>query len=229
MKKSNKLLVGGFLTVLLFITAIHVSLYAKYQAGDFTLYNAEDDLAPLAMQSFPNIVFVSVRNVPGATVRFADVAQLQKDKNDGWNYTQKGDTLQITGNNDLQGFRESVVFHLPAAATMALSNSSISFEAGNKPVPGTPTILLNKSVAIFSGERTPLQMGDLRVVASDQSLLLFRGKGQVAGLDVQLSQSAIEADGSEFGRLAITTDSISRISLPAKQLLKATIKPTGTE
>ena len=39
MKKSNKLLWGGFLTVLLMIAGIHIALYAKYKNGNYTIYH----------------------------------------------------------------------------------------------------------------------------------------------------------------------------------------------
>jgi hypothetical protein len=229
MKKSNKLLLGGFLAFLLVLSAIHIALYAKYKAGDYTIYNAEDDLAQLSMQQFPNILFVSVRNVPGATVKFSDVAQVEKGKDDGVQYAQKGDTLQITGNADQSEFRRPVTFYLPYNATLSLHNSSLSFESGKKGFQNNPTIYLQKSHAVFPGEQTPLSLGHLRLIASDRSGALFRGNTQVAHLDVRLSNSSIEATKGNWGQLSIVTDSLSRISLPAKQLLKATIRTTTPE
>lgn len=229
MKKSNKLILGGFLTLLLIFSAIHIALYAKYKAGDFTSYNAEDDLAQLSMQQFPNILFVSVQNIPGGTVKFSDVAQVEKGKDDGVQYAQKGDTLQITGDADQSEFNRPVTFYLPYNATLSLHNSSLFFEMGKKEVQNNPTIYLQKSNAIFSGEQNPFSLGHLRVFASDNSGAFFRGNMQAAQLDVQLSNSAIEATEGNWGQLSIITDSLSRISLPAKQLLKATITTTTPE
>jgi hypothetical protein len=41
---------------------------------------------------------------------------------------------------------------------------------------------------------------------------------------LQLSNSGIEAPEGDFGQLSIVTDSLSRISLQSKLLLKANIK-----
>lgn len=229
MKKSNKILLGGFLTLLLIFTAIHIALYAKYKSGDYTIYNAEDDLTGLSMQQFPNILFVSVHNIPGATVKFSNVAGVEKDKDDGIQYAQKGDTLQITGNGNQSEFNGPVTFFLPYNATLSLNNTSLSFENDKKGVQNNPVIYLQKSHAIFSGNQSPLSLGHLRLFASDSSEVLFRGNAKVAHLDVRLSRSGIEATEGDFGQLTIATDSLSRISLPTKQLLKANISTTTPE
>ena len=36
MKRSNKILLGGFLTAVLLLTAVHIGLFAKYKNGAFT-------------------------------------------------------------------------------------------------------------------------------------------------------------------------------------------------
>ena len=229
MKKSNKLLLGGFLTLLLILAAIHIALYAKYKAGDYTIYNEEDDLTSLSMQQFPNILFVTLRNVPEGTVKFSDVAQLEKGKEDDFQYTRNGDTLQITGTANQQEYRRPVTFYLPANATLSLFNSSFVFEAGKEVTQNNPVVYLQNSRAIFPGNQGPFSLGHLRIVASDNSGVYFRGNTQVARLDVRLLNSEIEATESDFGQLSIETDSLSRISLPAKQLLKATIGTTTPE
>src|SRR5829696_7722228 len=108
MKKSNKLLLAGFLAVVLLISAIHITLYAKYKAGDYTIYNPEDDLTAQSMQSFPNILFVSVQNVPLGNVKYHDVAQVEKGEEDDIQYVRKGDTLVITGKDNERGLQHSV-------------------------------------------------------------------------------------------------------------------------
>jgi hypothetical protein len=226
MKKSNKLLLGGFLTLLLFVTAIHLTLYAKYKSGDFTIFNADEDLAPLSLQQYPNILFVSVQNVPQAAVRFSDVAGVEKGKEGDLQFIQRGDTLQITGKGALQGFESSAKFFLPHNATLSAFNSSLSFIADKKMAQHNQTIYLKKSTAIFYGGEKSLQLGRLEVNASDSSFVLFRGNSQVAQLNVQLSNSTIEATEANFDQLAIATDSLSHIAMTTKQLLKASIRAT---
>lgn len=229
MKKSNKILLGGLLTLLLIFAAIHIALYAKYQRGDYTTYNAEDDLARLTMQPFPNILFVSLRNVPGATVKFSEVAQVEKGEKDDIQYKRNGDTLQITGNTNQQAFRRPVTIYLPYNSTLLLQNSSLSFAYGKKRIQNNPVIYLQKSHVTFHTEESPQSFGHLRFFASDSSLVLFRGNTQVDHLDIQLSHSSLEAGESDFKQVSIVTDSLSHISLPSKHLLKATISTRISE
>jgi hypothetical protein len=231
MKKSNKLLLGGFLLGLLLITAIHVTLYAKYKAGDYTIYNAEDDLTPQSMQTFPNILFVSVRNVPDARVKFSDVAQVEKDTDEGIQYIRRGDTLLITRKDttNKEGLSYPLSFSLPHNATLSVYNSSLSFISGKHSVDINPVIHLQKSQAFFSGSEGQLRFGHMKVTASDNSTIALQGNTQVANFEVQLSHSGIEYGDGDFGQLSITTDSLSRISLQSKHLLKAKINTITQE
>jgi hypothetical protein len=157
------------------------------------------------------------------------VAQVEKGKDENLQYVQKGDTLQITGKATQQGFEYPATFYLPHNATVSVFNSSVSFVAGKKPTLNNPVIYLQKSHAIFPAEESPVQLGHVRVVASDNSLAIFHKGTRVEQLDVQLSNSALESAEGNFGQLSIITDSLSRISLPAKQLLKANIRTTTPE
>jgi hypothetical protein len=225
MKKSNKLLLVGFLTVILLITAINITIYAKYKNGDYTIYNAEDYLKPPSMESFPNIKFISIRNVQGATIRFGDVAQVEKENENRVQYALYGDTLLITGrgrSNQLV-VRERVAFTLPYNATLSVFNSDVSFKTDKKSAEINTAIYLQKSAALFSATESPLQFEYIKVQASDSSIVTFHGNTQVNNLEVQLSKSSIEYGDGNLGQLSIMTDSVSRISLQTKHLLKAKI------
>ena len=228
MKKSNKILLAGFLTLLLFITAIHITLYAKYKSGNYTLYDESENLGQSSLQLIPNILVVTIRNVPYGTVVFSDVARVEKEEK-GIQYVQKGDTLQITGNNNQPGFKGPVVFHLPANAMVSLQNSSLVFRPGKTAVPGNPVIYLQKAKAYFSGTEGALKMGHLKIVATDGSTASFEGRTQVEQLEVQLSNSELQSPGGDFGQLSIDTDVQSHISLQAKTLLKAAIKTSSPQ
>jgi hypothetical protein len=161
MKKSNKLLWGGFLTIILMITGIHIALYAKYKNGNYTIFHPKGKSEDERMQSFPNVSFVIVRNVGGATVQLGDRAQVEKRREGFIQYIQKGDSLVITGRDstDQQDGRRLVTFTLPYNATLSVINSFLYFENNE----------------------------------------------------------------SNAGQLSIITDTLSRLSLPSKHLLKAKI------
>jgi len=225
MKKSDKLLLGGFLAGLLLISALHITLYAKYKAGNYTLYNEQENLAS-AMQSFPNIMVVSVRNVYGATVRLGDAAAVEKDNDGHLHYVQKGDTLLITSNaNQNSDGWNDVNINLPQNVMLSAFNSSLFFRRSKNSTGRNCAIRLHKSSLTFSGTETPFRLGGVNIVASDSSAVSFRGNMQVDNLDVKLSNSSIEYEDGDVGRITIQTDSASRISLKAKHLTKASIIP----
>lgn len=225
MKKSNKLLLAGFLAVVVLITAIHVSLYAKYKNGNYTIFHATD-LSPQSMEPFPNVLFISIRNVAGATVTFSDVAAVEKVEEGNIQYVRKGDTLLITGREGVnrRDFDYPIEFHLPSNANLTAYNSSLSFKPGKTIVENNPVIYLKKSQAVFSGAENRFNLGQMKVVASDSSTVLFFGNTQISNLEVQLSNSSFEFGEGNIGQLSIITDSLSRLSLQSKHLLKANIK-----
>lgn len=224
MKKSNKLLLGGFLTVVLFIAAIHIALYAKYKSGDYTIYHKEDRLKDV-MQSFPNVTHVTIRNVHGVSVLFSDSAAVEKSKNGIIQYVQQGDSLVITGrelDNELNG-RFVVNITLPFNVTLSASNSFLYCEQGKKTAENNPVIYLQKSNILFVDKKNPMQFGNVKLFASDSSIASFHSNTQVNHLEAQLSNSALEYNEGEVDTLSIVTDSVSRISLQSKLLLKAKI------
>jgi hypothetical protein len=225
MKKSNILLLVGFLTIVVLISAIHITLYAKYKAGNYTIYNAEEDLTLGSMQTFPNIAFVSVRNVPSASVKYTDVAQVEKGAEEAIQYVRRGDTLVISSRDSAN--REHIghqVLYLPSTATLSIFNSSLFFAPGKKNAEINQVIHLKKSNVHFSGTENLFQLGHLKIVATDSSAASFQGNTQINQLEVQLSNSSIEYGNGDFDQLSIVTDSLSRISLQSKHLLKANIK-----
>lgn len=223
MKKSNALLLGGFLALTLLVSAIHLTLYAKYKSGNYTVYD-EDDLALQSVQSFPNVLIVSVRDVQGATVVFSDAARLEKEQ-EGIQYVQKGDTLQISGSRTNQEeHRTHATFHVPHNAVLSASNSSLVFKNDDKVAGNNIALNLERTSALFSGVKSGLRLGNAKIVASDSSAVLFEGKTKVGNLDVQLSKSTFEYGEGDIGQLSIAADSLSRLSLQSKHLSKANIK-----
>jgi hypothetical protein len=229
MKKSNKLLLGGFLTVILMIAGIHIALFAKYKNGNYTIYHPEDKRAGDRMQSFPGVSFVIVRNVGGATIQFGTRAEVEKGKEDVIQYVQKGDSLIINGHYfiDHPDQRRPLNITLPSNATLSAVNSFLYLEKSESGSKNNPVISLQKSHAVFLKAATPFQLGHVKVEASDSSIVSFHRNAQVDHLEVNLSNSALEYNEGELGELSIVTDSLSRLSLQSKHLLKAKITTTA--
>jgi hypothetical protein len=213
----------------LLITGIHVALFAKYKNGNYTIYHPEEKRAGDRMQSFPGVSFVIVRNVGSATIQFGARTEVEKGKEDVVQYIQKGDSLIITGHYFIdrpdQGDRVNIT--LPANATLSAVNSFLFLEKSKSESKNNPVIFLQQSHAIFLRANTPFQLGHVKVVASDSSIVSFHSNAQVDHLEVDLSNSALEYNEGEIGEISIVTDSLSRLSLQSKHLLKAKITTTA--
>lgn len=226
MKNSNKLLLGGFLLVVGLIATIHISLYAKYKAGNYTAYDPDAYLPAGPLQTFPGVLVVELRDVPSATVQFSDQTQVQKVDGQEVNVVQKGDTLLISSKDsaDRSGFDENVNLRLPNNATLLAYGSSVVLTTARNKAPANSSFYLQRSSLRVTGRGAGLER--LNVTASDESTVSFPDSTAIGRLDVQLSNSSIRYSEGNIGNLFITTDTLSRISIPSKHLLKATIKNT---
>ena len=129
MKKSNKLLLGGFLTVILIIIGIHIALYANYKNGNYTLVKRQrlDETVQTEMQKFQNVGVLRLRNVYVTNVYFRDSAAVEKGIKDQVQYEQRGDTLFITGRYYSEGQKEGrseLIVMLPYKAVIVTDSLS---------------------------------------------------------------------------------------------------------
>lgn len=215
----------GFLLIILIIAATHIAIYAKYKNGAYTIYNVEDHRTRVPMDSFPRVRFISVRDLPYAQARFGDIAQVEKGIENQVLYVRNGDTLIITGKNQhdqrISGDRISLT--IPYSATVSFFNSSVILKPGKENSEINTELRLQRSSALFTKSDKLLQFGNMKIIASDSSIATFEGNTHVGNFEVQLLRSAFEYDNGNFDQLSITNDSVSRISLQTKNLLKARI------
>lgn len=224
MKTSNKILLGGFLFLILLITGIHITLYAKYKSGHYTIYSPVGNENQVAMQSFPGISHVTIHS-SGAIVEFGDVLAIRKDNGNAVQYVQQGDSLVITGRTEgpWSGDVGQVKLLLPNNATVSADYANISFEKmkGNASV--SSTIYLKNSTATFGFAGISSQLEHVRVNASENSSVIFRPNTAVSFLEAQLNNSTFQYDGKDIGQLSIATDSVSYLMLQSQLLPKAKI------
>jgi hypothetical protein len=224
MKKSNKILLGGFLTIILLIAGIHIALYAKYKTGHYTIYQPADKEQQTPMQSFPNVSIVTIRNC-AADISFGDALSAETGKEKFIQYLRQGDSLVIMPMNNGEQFRNrgAIKIILPSSAILSAYDSELSFDSGKENENTDPNIFLYNSRAIFTFPGQQMQLGHIKVNASDNSTIRFHGNTRVGHLEVQLENSSLEESGGNFGQLSITTDSTSQLMLQSKHLLKAKI------
>lgn len=225
MKKSNKLLFGAFIGGILFLSAIHISLFAKYRSGDHIPFTGE--MESLFMQSYPHVKFVSIRNVENIAIQFGDSLKTEKAEDKDLKFSQEGDTLHIqradTASQD--GYWEGLRIQLPYGMPVTAFNSQLYFSGKGSSDTAVFPLLLNKSRASFYGEHQAMQLGNVQLTAVNHSGAEFHNS-HINTLGVHLNNSSLEDIAGTIDSLAITTDIASRISLQTKHLLKAKINTT---
>ncbi len=225
MKKSNKLLLGAFMGGILLLSAIHISLYAKYRSGDHIPFSGE--MESLFMQSYPHAKFVSIRNVENIALQFGDSLKTEKAEDKDLQFSQQGDTLHINGSDTASknGYWNQLRIQLPYGMPVAAFNSQLYFSGKGSTDTAVFPLTLNASKVSFFGEHQTLQLGSLQLTAVNNSGVQFHNS-HINTLGVHLNNSYLDDVTGTIDSLAINTDVASHISLQTKHLLKAKINTT---
>jgi hypothetical protein len=233
MKTSNKILLGTFFTLLFIILAVHITLYAKYKKGDYTLVS--DDMWPTNMitYSLENVKYVSLDNIENITVSTSDSNKLQYDKADEGDENilsviRKDDTLFLSGKsatrNEGRWYRTT---HLSLAGLLPLkvTNSQIHVGVSAKKslVPLSMDIMLDRSfMDVNNRHKNALSFGTFKINAINKSRIdLYNLTTNF--LDVKLDDSFLEENTLTADSIRVITDLDSKLELTGKNLVKAKI------
>lgn len=223
MKKSNILLLSGFILSIIFISAINLSIYANYKRGNYTIFVDDATVRPDAMQSLPGIRVVSIRDLKNTDIEFADVMQVEKDTI-AYRYTTLGDSITFSpGNSNRNERHRRNLIVVPYSAQLHLYNSTVAFTGSGVEWSKTSAITLHRSGAEFLGKPNSLNIDRLDIIGLDSSTVSIGKNTRVKQLQLQLETSTLNETGGMIDSLSIATDSLSKISLQTKHLLKATI------
>src|SRR3989337_2244130 len=111
MKKSNKILIGGLLTIILVVVAVNIGLYANYKAGNIKPYTDSQAEEATSIKEFANTRSIQIRNLNNVVVRLGDkmrVEQYGENNGDIVLSEQNGNVLlSIKDTND----KEVINFH----------------------------------------------------------------------------------------------------------------------
>lgn len=222
MKKSNKILLGGLLSMIFLITGVHITLLAKYKTGQYTMYEPNKGDQSL-IQDFPGLSTVSIHNCI-AIVEFGDVLSVDKTQDRLFQFVQEGDSLIVTGQNEKEDSgSERLRLTLPQNAKVFVTGSIIYFEASQDSVIQNSSVFLNQSDAYFGYSGKSMKFDQLIVNALGKSFVRLSNSVSAGFLKVGLIKSSMECGKGEIGQLIISTDSVSSINLSSKHLLKANI------
>lgn len=162
MKKSNKILLTYFVFALLAITAVHVTLYAKYKRGEFVSFDKmrEKSMEEIAL---PVIKYVMVTGVQECKILPATESKMKLSKISGsrLKYSIVKDTLIIVGDSVLtqenmyDGRRghQTVNLYLPGTPTINAAYSDLFIN-------GVPDTTSAQSYVINLSSLSVLNVGD---------------------------------------------------------------------
>ncbi len=227
MKTSNKILVGAFVIALLILFSVHLTLYAKYKKGEFSIVSNEWQ-PNLATLSLDNVKYLSVDNIDNISIHLSDSSKLLYDKpqekdEETLSFTRKDDTLFVTGKNDQGNIRwyKRADLYLSQNLASKFTNSQIHLSQ-KKPIANSTLYfdLDNSELNIDQLGNTSSILSGLQISARNKSRISF-GDVYVTTLQMQLRNSFVEEERLFADSISITTDSLSRISFRTPNLTKA--------
>jgi hypothetical protein len=238
MRTSNKLLLGIFLSPLLVMAAINVALYAKYKSGHYVaMTTIEKDR--FTRQTLKNIRYVAVYGLNNFTVRTADSAklELEKDEHGHLHYSIQGDSLVIHGDSIVQKSGETETRRSYQSVNLYLANEAV-VKADNSDVylVGAKDSAKAKSFQFQLSNTAGCRMPEgsrednvrqyfnvLTIQASGSSSIELSGTASIEQLNLNMQNAQFDDKDATIANFTVDADKASSLTLKGDNLKK--IKP----
>ena len=229
MKKSNKILLGGLLTIIFILVAIHIGLYAKYKSGDFVVYDETTMNPDLIVDNYTNINKVVVSNRANTIIKVGDNTRIEQyRKSDEVRISQNGNVLMISGRDTSDQAKNSgysVIVYVKDGTQIEFLNARGTIRE-NKEKNFTALLVNSKdSYVEILGTSNSLRIDSLQLIASERSNI-YLGNLQLQKLNIQLNESILIEEASTINQIFLNTDDKSSIQFQSKNFLK--IKTNST-
>lgn len=230
MKTSNKIILAYFLFALLGVTAVHVTLYAKYKRGEFVPFDKvrEDRMEEIAL---PGIKYVTVTGLQRCNILPATEPKMKMQKMSGGRlkYTIVKDTLIIIGDtvltqeNMYDGRRgyQTVHLYLPGTPTINAVYTDLFLN-------GAPDTTSAQSYVVNLSNQSVLNTGDMNFkkaffkglqVSDNGSIVKFNYGTVMNELNLQAENRAkITNENADIKHIQLQMDDQSTIILQGKNL-----------
>src|SRR3954469_21074124 len=121
MRTSNKILLSIFLLPLVVLATVNTALYTKYKTGHYVAMTVVEQ-ERYSRQDLKNISYVAVYGLNNFSVKPADTARLQIEKNENshLHYSIHGDSLIIHGDSLPNKTRENEIVRSYQTVTLYL-------------------------------------------------------------------------------------------------------------
>lgn len=233
MRTSNKIILATFLAPLVVLTAINLTLYAKYKSGHYvSMKTVQEDR--FTRETLKNIQKIAVYGLENFNIIASDSLKLEieKDGESHFHYTVNGDSLVIhgdsiitrpNGSHDDTRSYQTVNLYVPNGATITANNSNISLK-GSKDSVGAASwnfsIVNSSSLKLEDNgaERSHVYFKDLTIHAARSSGIELTERTRIANLQLVMAESVFTDNGAAIDKLMIDADKASNLTLKGDNL-----------
>jgi hypothetical protein len=223
MKKSNKILIGGLLTIILILVALHIGIYAKYKNGDYVVYDENTMNSDLIVDNYTNVNRVVVSNRANTVIKLGDNTRVEQyRKSDEVKITQNGNVLMISGKDTSDQAKNSgysVVVYVKNGTQIDFINANGSIRGSKGKEFSVLNVSSKDSYVDITDPNQALRIDSLQLNASAQSNI-YLGEVQIRTLNIQLNESLLVDENAEVNQILLNADANSRIHFQSKNLLK---------
>ena len=233
MKKSNKILLGGLLTIILVIVAVNIALYANYKAGNVVPYTDSQAEDATSIKEFANTRSIQIRNLNNVVVRLGDKMRVEQYGEDNGNVVLAEQNGMVSLSVKDTTYGEDISFHyvivyVPENTAITSHKSNVRVEGiNNKPIGYLNFNVTGGSLALEQ-DKNALQIDSLNIQANNNATIVFQNT-TINKLAVQLNASELIDRHLTVNQFNLAADSTSQINLQSKNLLKLITKTTAHE
>ena len=209
MKKSNKILMVIFLTAILIVAGIHVSLYAKYKSGNVSAYTEQQPNENLETYPLSNRQQVRLENIGTVLVYVSATPSLKYEKGQkDIKVTEEGGVLVVSAPKWTtgDGSRDVAVrIYADSSLLVSLKNSrAILYNTGDS---NSHLNIVLDDARLVTSDDTPhkLVMDGLNVSAVNQSEIRLN-EIRINKLALNLQRSVFAEDKSAFQEIQLIAD-----------------------
>lgn len=232
MKTSNKLLLGGLLTIMLVLLAVNVAIYARYKAGNYVPFSEKKDEEAATVKEFANARSIDIRYLTNVVVRIGDKMKVEQfgNQTDKVVLSEQGGRVTIALKDSI-GSRtmfDYTIVYVPENAVITAYKAYVNVEGeAGKTIRNLNFITSGGLLGIVQ-DKNGLQIDSLNIEAANQATIELKN-AHINKMAVQLNDSELKEEKSDIQELQLKADSASRINLQYKNLSNLTNKATAHE
>jgi hypothetical protein len=229
MKKSNKILLGIFLTFILLSATINLMVYAKYKRGDYEPFQREE--MKLTNVNLPASRYVSITGL--CSVELSNSAaprfEVQQGKEKTITYRMVGDTVVINGNTSLNNEQmehaecnyQTFKLHLPATTEVhtRYAEVRINGKADSTQAPSFNIHLHKRSFLVMDNNEGEYNYVNQLLLSGDNANVDLKDHLVIKDLSLKLvNSSRFDGKKAEIRSLKLDVDNASTISLSGNSI-----------